>query len=160
MSVVMSVAFHLQTFHQLHRGYTLLHLAVVEGRTWEVALLLHRGANTNVKDKEYVSDSASVYAVCVCVCARARVCVFVFYIWISHFDARVVSYSGTTPLHWACHRGLVVIAGMLLDMRADINSKDKGFECLFNFRMCDMRFSNLRRQWQYTVAFGFLARSC
>ena len=158
----MSVALN-QTFHQLHRGYTLLHLAVVEGRTSEVALLLHRGANTNVKDKEYVSISASVYAcrVCACVCARARVraCLF-FYIWISHFDVRVVSYSGTTPLHWACHRGLVVIAGMLLDMRADINSKDKGFEFLFIFRMCDMHISNLRRQWQYAVTFGVLARSC
>jgi|LauGreDrversion4_2_1035121.scaffolds.fasta_scaffold4174286_1 ankyrin repeat protein len=35
-------------------GYTLLHLAVVEGRTAEIALLLDRGANTNAKDKEYV----------------------------------------------------------------------------------------------------------
>jgi ankyrin repeat protein len=37
----------------LRSGYTLLHLAVVEGRTSEVALLLDRGANTNAKDKEY-----------------------------------------------------------------------------------------------------------
>jgi len=38
-------------------GYTLLHLAVVEGRTAEVALLLNHGANADAKDKECVSFS-------------------------------------------------------------------------------------------------------
>lgn len=104
---------YFQTLHQLLSGYTLLHLAVVEGRTSEVSLLLGRGANTNVKDSEYD---------------------FCSYLYILRFKMRVVFHSGTTPLHWAAHRGLVAIAGMLLDMRADINSKDIGFDRLFIFR--------------------------
>jgi hypothetical protein len=40
------------TYSFPNSGHTLLHLAVVEGRTAEVALLLDRRANSNVKDKE------------------------------------------------------------------------------------------------------------
>ncbi len=46
------------------------------------------------------------------------------------FVSLFVSYalnSGTRPLHWAAHRGLVAIAKMLLDKRADVNSKDNGY---------------------------------
>ncbi len=50
--------------------------------------------------------------------------IFPFHFFV--VGASFVLYSGTRPLHWAAHRGLVVIADMLLDSRADVNSKDNG----------------------------------
>jgi ankyrin repeat protein len=52
----------------------------------------------------------------------------------------LIFHSGTRPLHWAAHRGLVAIAGMLLDKRADVNSKDNGFGHFLQLRVRDMLF--------------------
>jgi hypothetical protein len=42
----------------------------------------------------------------------------------------VILFSGTRPMHWDAHRDRVVIAGMLLDERADVNARDNGCACL------------------------------
>ena len=86
----------------------------MEGRNAEVAFLLDRGANTNVKDREYV------------------------YLFLDlTFERESCLHSGTTPLHWAAHRGFVAIAGMLLDKRADVDSEDNGFVHPLKLFFCD-----------------------
>jgi ankyrin repeat protein len=57
--------------------------------------------------------------------------------WISLLNVRVAFHSGTTPLHWAAHRGFVAIAGMLLDKRADVDSEDNGFGHPLKLCFCD-----------------------